>query len=224
MNVNQVYEIIQYIINKNQDGYMSPDEFNLIINQAQTSFVTYLLGELQQYQYGRPQSRISFGQNEIVRGKITPLINSPLLLTINAQGLSPYPVDYLAPDAMYDNSIYRNRIRFASQDKLHSYLASTIDPIESNPVYLIESTYLRFYPQNLGYARFSYIKEPPQMFWNSTDSIYGQPVYNPVGSVDPVFYDTEMLEIITRALKIAGVNLQTQQVIQYANEVNQMGQ
>lgn len=224
MTVDFAYELMQFIINKNQNGYLSPDDFNRSINQAQTSFVDYLLGELQQYQYSRPQSRVSFGQNEVVRQKLTPLINSPLLLNINAQGLSPYPSDFAQVDAVYVNSIYRDRIRFASQDRLHSYLNSQIDPVETNPVYLIESNYLRFYPQNLGTARLSYVKTPPTIVWNYTEDINGLPVYNPVGSVNPVFYDSDMLDIIVRALQMVDVNLSSNQVSAFSQMIKTQGQ
>jgi hypothetical protein len=41
MNINEVYKLIQFIVNKEQSGYVSPDEFNLIINQAQISYMDY---------------------------------------------------------------------------------------------------------------------------------------------------------------------------------------
>ena len=224
MTANTCYQIIQYAINKNQDGYLTPDEFRLIINQAQNSFMDYLLGEFQQYQYGRPQARVSFGQNETVRQKLTPFIDSPVTLNINAQGLAPYPSNYAAPDAMYQNSIYMDRVRFVSQDRLFSFLNDPIDPVLTNPIYLIESIYLRFYPQNLGTAKFSYVKNPNEIVWGFTDSIYGQPVYDATTSTDPQWYEQDMLDIIVRALRIVGVNLQAETVAQYANEIKQGGQ
>ena len=74
MNVNDMYRICQFAINKAQNGYLTPSDFNLIINQAQVSYQDYLLGEFQQYQYGRPQARVSYSQNEDIRQRLTPLI------------------------------------------------------------------------------------------------------------------------------------------------------
>ena len=72
MNVNDMYRICQFAINKAQNGYLTPSEFNLIINQAQISYQDYLLGEFQQYQYGRPQARVNYSQNEDIRQRLTP--------------------------------------------------------------------------------------------------------------------------------------------------------
>jgi len=46
-----MYRICQFAINKAQNGYLTPSEFNLIINQAQVSYQDYLLVELIYYQY-----------------------------------------------------------------------------------------------------------------------------------------------------------------------------
>ena len=87
MDINAVYTLIQYIINKNQDGYLSPDEFNLVINQAQTSFLNYLLGEFQQYQLQHPQARIAYSQNETTRQRLEPVIKETVL-TVDSGGFS----------------------------------------------------------------------------------------------------------------------------------------
>jgi hypothetical protein len=103
MNINEVYDLIKYILNKDQSGYLSPDEFNLIINQAQTSFLNYLLGEFQQYQLQHPQARIAYSQNETTRQRLEPVIKETIL-TVDSGGFSNYPVDYEQTDAMM--SIY----------------------------------------------------------------------------------------------------------------------
>lgn len=75
MNVNVMYNLMAYLVSKNrQNGYMSPSDFNKTINQAQISFLDYLLGEFQQYQYSRPIAKVEFGQNAIVRQRLTPII------------------------------------------------------------------------------------------------------------------------------------------------------
>ena len=49
--VDDVYQIVTYSVGKNlQQGYVSPSDFNLVINQAQKSYASYLLVNFQQYQ------------------------------------------------------------------------------------------------------------------------------------------------------------------------------
>lgn len=222
MNVNDMYRICQYAINKAQNGYLTSSEFNLLVNQAQTSYVDYLLGEFQQYQYGRPQARIDYNQNSNIRQRMSPLIYG-YTLSVDGTGFAAYPGDYVQTDAMW-NSNGISRFRYVKQDSLFSYYNSKIDPIANNPIYLIEPTGFRFYPANVASARLTYVKNPPTITWGYTLDANGREVYSSGLSKQPVWSDVDQLEIIARILKLVGVNLQMPVVQQYANQVTQMGQ
>jgi hypothetical protein len=231
MNVNDMYRICQFAINKAQNGYLTPAEFNLVINQAQISYQDYLLGEFQQYQYGRPQARVNYSQNENIRQRLTPLITDATLTINSTTGESPYPADYIQVDAVVTNDF--KRVRFVPQDSLYSYYNSEIDPVVTNPIYLIEPNKFQFYPKTLGSAILTYVKNAPDIVWAYT-TVSGRPVYAPTqtgvgvtpttGTVQPVWDDVDLLEIITRALKLIGLNLQDGMVSQYANQITQTGQ
>lgn len=236
MNVNDMYRICQFAINKAQNGYLTPAEFNLIINQAQISYQDYLLGEFQQYQYGRPQARVNYSQNEDIRQRLTPLILQTTLSPNTTTGIAPYPSDFLQVDAMWESDGL-HRIKFVPQDSLYSYYNSEIDPVVSNPIYLLQKDQFQFFPKNIvnisGTPIISYVSSAPDIVWAYT-TVSGRPVYAPTqtgvgvtpttGSVQPVWYDVDILEIITRALKLIGLNLQAGQIEQYANQINQIGQ
>jgi hypothetical protein len=228
MTADVAYRTMQYAINKNQGGYLSPSDFNLVIHQASLSYLDFLLGEFQTYQVGRPVSKVQYSMNENVRNSLTALIDVPTTLTIDNTGLAPYPDDYQQTDAMWDASM--NRIRFVPQHKLYSYLSSQIDPVSTNPIYLLESDGFRFYP-NITYnnvalstAKLSYVHTPRQITWGYTLDANGLPVYNPATSIDPEWYDADMLDVIARALALVGVNLESPQIEQYANMIKQAGQ
>lgn len=217
-----MYRICQYAINKAQNGYLTSSEFNLLVNQAQTSYEDYLLGEFQQYQYGRAQARIDYNQNSNIRQRLSPLIYG-YTLSVDANGFASYPGDYVQTDAMWNpNGI--SRYRYVKQDSLFSYYNSKIDPIASNPIYLIEQNGFRFFPASVGTARLTYVKNAPTITWGYTLDGNGREVYNAATSQQPVWSDVDLLEIIARVLKLVGVNLKDGMVAQYANQVTQMGQ
>jgi hypothetical protein len=226
-----MYKICQYAINKSQNGYLTPSEFNLIINQAQVSYQDYLLGEFQQYQYGRAQARINYSENENIRQRLSPLITETTLTINGTSGEASYPNDYVQADAIITTAF--KRVRFVQQDSLYSYYNSEIDPVATNPIYLIEPAGFQFYPKTLGSAILTYVKEAPSIVWAYT-TVSGRPVYAPTqtgvgvtpitGTIQPIWADVDLLEIIARALKLVGVNLQAGQVEQYANQVTQQGQ
>jgi hypothetical protein len=223
MDINEMYELMKFIIRKNQNGNLRPTDFNLTINVASVSYMDYLLGEFQKYIPGRPFAAVDFGQNQDIRQRLSPFIPAPVTLTIDVNGQSPYPTNYLNSDAMTYGA-YRQRVKFIQQDRLFSHLNSYVDPIALNPIHLIYKDGFQFYPTNLGTAYLSYIRKPATMFWNSALDIYNRPVYNPVGSVQPEWQELDQLEIIVRALAQVGVSLQARDVQQYSQMIKTQGQ
>lgn len=224
MNVNEVYRLALYITAKNkQNGYVSPDDFNLAINSGQKMYLDYLLGEYQKYQPQRPIAVVEFGQNERIRESLSSLIYGTNLFPNSTTGIASFPSDYEYSDNMWGLYGFYN-IRFVQQDRLDSYIHSSIDPIAENPVYLIQHEGFHFFPENIGSARLSYVRKAPPIVWGYTLDSNGRPVYNAATSQDPVWGDTDILQIVFRALQVIGTNLQFGMVVQYANEIKTQGQ
>jgi hypothetical protein len=101
---------------------------------------------------------------------------------------------------------------------------SQIDPVQSNPIFMIEDNGMRFFPNNIAAARMSYIKKPTRIYWGFTIDGNGRKVYSPALSEQPKWSDLDLLEIIARILKLTGVNLKDGDVLQYANSIIQQGQ
>lgn len=228
MTADTAYQLTVYIANQFQRGNVSPQRFNLIINQASTSFLNYLLGQFQTYNYGKAEARVQFGVNETARQRLTPLINPPSSLTIDSTGLAPYPTGFEQVDAMF--SLTMDRIRFFPQHKLYSYLNDPIDLINSNPGYVLESGGFRFYPNTtynstqLPGALLSYVQTPPLIVWAYTLDGNGRPVYDAGLSVGLPWYEVDCLEVISRALKMIGVNLGSGEISKYGEMIIKQGQ
>ncbi len=222
MTIDFAYQIVQYAANKAQSGYITPVQFNTLFQQAQLSYASYLLGTLQKYSPGRAMAPVEFGQNQVVRQRLTPIIYGYDLFIDNT-GFSPYPGDYMQADAMWSVPYY-GRVRSVQQDALYSVKNSRIDPVATNPIYLIEDNGFRFYPTDLAAARLSYVRIPPVAYWAFTEDVNGIPVYDPALSVDPVWDDASMLDIIVRVMALVGVNLQLGAISQYANMIKEGGQ
>lgn len=222
MTVDFVYRLMQDICSKNQAGYITPANFNDWINQGQFSYMDYLFGLVQQYQPGRPIAKVELGLSKTIRQILTAFIDTPTTLTVDSTGLSPYPSDFQRVDAMYTSA--NKRIKYIQQDRLASYLESRIDPIVQKPIYLIQSNGFQYYPITIGSAKLSYVKTPREIVWGFNNNPNGDPIYDPTTSFDPLWYDLDMEDVIARALKIAGVNLQSVPVSQYAEQLKQAGQ
>lgn len=220
MNVNDVYKIVQYILNKSQMGELTPDEFNTIAPQAERQYLSFLLGNVEGYQYGRQIARVELGMNQPLLQKLKKFLTEPIPLTITS-GVADFPPDFEAGVAMYTSTM--GKIRFVQQDALYQWLDSVIDPIATNPIYLYQRNGFRFYPDTLQSALISYIATPTWMKWGFTLDGNGLPQYDENTSDQPLWYEIDMVQIIVRILKMAGVNLKDGDVVQYANQIQLQG-
>lgn len=222
MTVDFIYELVLFIANKNQRGSIIPAGFNRVINVAQYGFVAFLLGEYQKYTNGRPVPPVALGMNRRVRQSLSVITEHNVPLAVDSAGVALYPTDHEYTDAMFTTS--NKEIRFVEQHNLHWALSSEINPVASNPIYTLEKTGFRFYPNNIGSAKVSFIKTPPTITYGTTPDLNGRAVYDAAVSVHPVWGEVDCFEIIARALRAIGVHLQHQDVSQYANEIKQGGQ
>lgn len=223
MDVNEIYELMLYILSKNkQQGYFSPDDFQDVFNQGQRSYQSWLLGSFQSYTPGRPIARVELGQNSVIRQRLSPSIYG-FVLDIDVNGKSPYPGDYIQTDSMYNYpSIYGyHRIRNVQQDQLDANMNSVID---NDPIYLIEDTTFQFYRTTTQQAKMTYVRNAPKVVWGFTLDGNGRAVYDATTSVQPIWDTAAILDIVVRALALSGVSLQFGAVSQYAQQIKREGQ
>lgn len=224
LSVNEMYLIEKFILNKNQNGNLTPDMFNIINNQAQYDYLEFLLGDFRKYMNGRPIPPVAWGMTARIRESLTPFIQPPTTLTVNSStGLVDNPPDYEMWDAMYWG-IYKKRVKFIQQGRLDSHINSTINPVSRNPVFLSVYQGFQVYPVNIGTTQLSYIRSPREIRWGSTPDIYGRKVYNSATSQNPEWQRMDLMEVMARALRMVGVNLQAAQVSQYADQIKATGQ
>lgn len=224
MDVNEVFNIFKLALAKNnQQGYATRENFYQAINQGQRGYLDYLLGEYQKYQVQRPIAVVEFGMNARIRQSLAPLIYGTILNPNAGTGIAPFPNDYEYPDAMWGVYGYYN-IKFIQQDRTDPYIHSSIDPIAQNPVYLIQHEGFHFFPETIGLTRLSYVRTPPSIVWGYTLDSNNREVYNPATSQQPIWSETDILQVIVRALEIMGVSLQIGAIVQYANEIKNVGQ
>jgi hypothetical protein len=138
-------------------------------------------------------------------------------------GIATYPSDYEYVDNMWGQYGYYN-IKFIEQSRLDNYVHSAIDPIAENPVYLIQHEGFHFFPESIGNVRMSYVRTPPSITWGYVPDSNGIPTYNPATSQQPVWSDTDMYNIIVRALSLVGVSLDFRTLMGYSETIKNGGQ
>jgi hypothetical protein len=225
MTIDQVYKFIDFTIKKsNAGGYLTPDEFNLIINRAQIQYFNKLYGNQNDYRYDRPVPKIAYAITEKISNSLSVFLSDSTALSIDANGQVNIPNDLFQTVSITKTiSGIDYEITRVEQDRVANNLTSAYDaPDTEFPIYTQLRTKFQFYPKNLGSANLYYLKQPTDMLWAYT-VVSNRPQYDAANSVQPLWKDMDMNEIIYIALSYVGINLKDGEVSQFAQLKTQTG-
>lgn len=221
MNVNDLYRMLLFVLNKNQAGGLSVDDFEDSYNTAQSQYFSDLVGRFQQYQYGRAIPRVGLGENETVMTKLAPFImNASVAVSGNS---APKPDGLIRLLAMrYGNT----KVFRVEHDKVWSAVTSYIDAPSTSNVYYVEyADAWTIYPTSgISSVTIDYLRKPADIVWAYTVDADGRYEYTSSGSVDPEWDDISAVEIATRALKILGVHFKDGDFVAYGQSVLNNGE
>jgi hypothetical protein len=221
MTVYQCYSILKFIVRKNQLGSLSPTDFQFAFNTAQRNYYDLLVGRIEQYRYDKPNPRIGLSMTDNVVSRLMPFESSTSATITN--GLVTKPNGFNKLLAMYTANNYR--VYRIEENRFAERIQDSIDPIdELNAFYVEQSTNWRVYPTTLATVTLKYLTVPTDVIWNYTTDGSGRAVYNPTGSVDPLWYNNDIDEIVARAAKIIGVSFKEGSLIQFGEQIIAKGE
>ena len=99
-----------------------------------------------------------------------------------------------------------------------------VELVVTKPIYMLTDTGFEFAPKTIGTASLSFVEQPLPIKWAFTLDVNGRRVYDVANSVQPVWNDISMMDIIVRALALIGVNLQLREVENYSQLIKTQGQ
>lgn len=230
MNINEVYKIVAYLVDKYQGTYISPDDFNMTINMAQRQYLNYMTEDGS----GHMGMRLGRKSGTLIT---TPVVES-LSIFIKQSTLSITSQIAIQPTDLYTTVSVRTAndlkvIRRITEDKLAETLSDPIDPPTiTDPIYTeIGDTY-KVYPNTVTSIRIGYIKNPNTMVW-AYKIVGGVPVYQETadpaaipttGSVQPEWNDKDLEDIIYRAIGIIGISLKDGDLQRAAQTIKTQGE
>jgi len=215
INVDAVYKTVLLILNQQQRGYMTPDEFNKVGTQVQLNIFEKYEDDLNQ-QYRMPQNDTEYANRvKNIEQK---------LQFFQRTGATAYvgPHFTLTPTDIYRlGSVYYNGeelTQYSQRNEITQLLLSPLTkPTTDFPVYLYEQDLLYLYPTTIQTGvTISYLKKPADINWGYSVGALGQFLYNSAGSVDFELSVTEQTNVVTRILAYAGVIINDPTIIQIA--------
>jgi hypothetical protein len=221
MTVDQIYSILRFIVRKNQLGSLSPADFQYAFNTAQRNYYDFLVGRVEQYRYGSAVPRVGLSMTDNIVSRLMPFEQSATVTVSSGLANKPSGLNKLL--AMYTTNSYR--VYRIEENMFAERIQDSIDPIdEPNAFFVEQNTNWRIYPTTLTSLTVKYLTVPTDVVWNYTLDGSGRPVYNPTGSVDPLWYNNDIDELVARAAKIIGVSFKEPTLSQFGESIIQKGE
>jgi hypothetical protein len=216
INVDLVYKTVLLILNQQQRGYITPDEFNKVGNQVQQGIFEKYMSDLNQ------QLRIPENDNEYANRvknleeklDIFKTIATPTFSTDHFTTAS-LPNFYRLGTVIYNDTIEAQMVERNEWYKIKK--APLLAPTKKQPVFLYEDTKISVYPTSIrSDIQVSYLKQPAMINWGYSVGSLGQYIYDPSSSVNFELHPSEQVDVVTGILLYSGVIIQDPTIIQVA--------
>jgi len=222
INVDTVYKTVLLILNQQQRGYMTPDEFNKVATQVQLNIFEKYEDDLNQ-QYRMPQNDTEYANRiKNIEENLQFFQRTGATAGTNPFTLTPTDV-YRLGTVFYKGS---ELTQYAQRNEVTQLLLSPLtQPTTTFPIYLYENNNLYVYPTSIVTATditFSYLKAPANIVWAYTQGSLGQYIYNAGTSTDFELNISEQTNVITRILAYAGIIINDPTIIQAAQQETQL--
>jgi hypothetical protein len=250
INVNNVYQTVLLILNKEQRGYMTPDEFNKTATQVQLDIFEQYFDDLNQ-QLRVPQADYDYTDRQV---NLDDQISTfKCLGDCGAQAGYfdlPNQDNFTSNTIVYNDNPQSGQFAFYRIGTLTWEDSSLTYPIEIErlqrkdfyeiqkseltapsvyfPVYLYENKQIRVLPNTIvDDVKATFIRKPLNVKWAFTVGGQGQYIYDPSSNSQNFELESnEQVNVILRILQYSGIIIRDPQIVQAAaseiqqNEVN----
>lgn len=214
INVNTVYKTVLLVLNKEQRGYMTPEEFNKIGAQVQLEIFEKYFEDLNQLTRS-PQTDTDYADRiAYLEEKLSPLTRYEAGIS-SQEGVLTNQVHRL--NTVVYNDLELQRVSRGEYTNINK--SPLTKPSLTQPVFIQENNLIYTYPTSVSSNVFlSYIKKPNDPVWSFTSgNTLGVYVYDSNTSTNFELHSSEQTELILRILAYAGIVLNNPQIVQAAS-------
>ena len=221
VNVNTVYQRVLAIINKEQRGYLTPQEFNTIANQAQLDIFEQYFYDLNQF--GRiPGNQTDYADMlEILEEKISIFEK----VQISVSGGTTLPADLYRLGSILTNCpSCREAEQLTQKEWLYILKSPIAQPSNEFPIFIRDNAGIKVYGDvsaSTGLATqitsgvyINYVKVPTTVEWAANSSTG---LYNSATSVNFELHESEETELVIKILALAGIVIKDNSVYAVAS-------
>jgi len=221
IKIDTVYQRILAIANKEQRGYITPLEFNLIANQAQ-------IDVFEQYFYDKNQNERLPGNDtdysdvaNILDEKISVFETTGIIANGTTLPSNLYRLGIIITPGPYEAE------RVDKKDFIQIMSSPLTKPTDNRPIYVRGDTGVEVYNssgQIVTNLTCTYIKEPRKVKWgyvvttSGGSTTNGKALYNPTTSTDFEHHRSDETELVLKILELAGIIMNKPGLVQLAGQ------
>ncbi len=235
--INSVRKTVLSVLNKNNYGYITPDDFNLYAKQAQLDIFNDYFYDYN-YQINKENARASGTGYADIRKSYEEVIDGlseTKTLTQDAANSYFLPSQLTTSDdyclinkvLCFNGATFLGEAERVSHDKA-TYLANSLltAPSEMFPAYVQNGSTITVFPDTINGAtqvQAQYIRYPKDPKWTYVTLTNGEPVFD---ASQPYYQDFELsiddqVDLVVKILQYAGMSIREVQAVQFAKAEEQ---
>ena len=221
VSIDTVYQRVLAIANKEQRGYISPQEFNLFANQAQMDIFEQYFYDINQFNRAPGNDTEYSNMLDLLNEKIAVFQKYMQDVTVTSARVGTIPSDvYRLGTVMYVGSTYPVEIDEVRHNEVLDLEKSPLTRATLTRPYYIRLTKstIELYPSTLASSssvRCNYVDKPIKASWAYT-VVNGEALYNSDSAVDFELHDSEETELVLKILELSGISIEDPQLYQLA--------
>ncbi len=219
INIDTVYQTVQALANKEQRGYLTPQEFNLFVNQVQSDIFEQYFYDLNAFRERRPQMHeVGDSVTELMR-KIRR-VNGTTYSASHGIGGGALPNGHIGKIFLNQGGI-RRTLKLINPDEIQDLLASKWHKKGfTDAVYFEDGDRSIQAWDNTGQITSGLSCEritgkPGLAYWGYI-IVNEAPMFDPNSSVDIDLIESEQSNVIVKILKLAGISIEDPTLYQAA--------
>ena len=219
--INSVRNTVMSIINKDNNGYITPEEFNSFAKQAQLEIFNQYFVDFKNSKLADFKGMESSGYSDVTKqmDQTIDYFSKNVNLVYNSTTQTfAMPSNWFLLNALYYN---QKEIEHADQLKVYKLLQSNLTaPNELYPAYVMQGDSLTVYPLTItsGVETY-YVRFPYDPKWTYT-VVNGSPLFNQSANdyQDFELTDSDFPKLVVKICEYAGTSIREQEVVANAKQ------
>ena len=229
VSIDTVYQRVLSIANKEQRGYITPQEFNLLSNQAQLEIFEQYFYDINQF--GRvPGNQTEYSDMiDNINEKLKPFQNYQTAMSVSSSSIGVLDsnlhklgkVTYNQATGTGSTSTFHIEIEEIDQGKFAELQLSPLTRATIERPYYVRktATQILLFPAasfaSSGNVFYNYIDKPAKVEWAYT-IVNEEALYNSTNATDFELHASEETKLVIKILELAGIVIKDPQLYQQA--------